>query len=232
MLEMTTERLQKNLKYLNYYFGKIDGIKGKQTIQAIKEYQANNGLVVDGIAGQKTIESIRSLICRIQEILEVEQDGVAGNITTEATKTWQRNHSLSGDGICGVKTRQSMFNQRPVSNEWNFEHFKKSEFRCKCGCGFDNISTNLVSILEDIRAYFGGKPLIITSGCRCSKHNSNVGGVAGSRHVSGKAVDMYISGVNTKTLLNYCQVLVNQGRLRYTYTNSSNMNGVVHIDIY
>ena len=65
----------------------------------------------------------------------------------------------------------------------------------------------------------------------CAKHNAEVGGVQGSRHVLGKAADFYIQGVSTKDLLNYCQSLVNNETLRYTYTNSSNMNGVVHIDI-
>lgn len=231
MLTMTMSRLQANLKFLNYYFGSIDGVKGPQTIQAIKEYQANNGLVSDGIAGQATIDSVRNLICRIQEIVGVEQDGVAGNNTIEATKRWQSEHGLSADGICGTKTREAMFNQPIPSGDWNFPHFQKSEFACKCGCGFDGINYKLVDILERIRSHFGDKPIIITSGCRCAKHNANVGGVQGSRHVLGKGADFYIKGVSTQALLNYCQSLVNQGVLRYTYTNSKNMNGVVHIDI-
>lgn len=230
MLVMTMTRLQMNLKYLNYYFGSIDGIKGKQTIQAIKEYQANNGLNPDGIAGQNTIDSIRNLICKIQELLGCEQDGVAGQNTIEKTKEYQANNGLQIDGICGTKTREVLFNQKP-SGEWNFPHFNKNEFACKCGCGFDSINYNLVGLLEDIRGHFGNNPLIITSGCRCAKHNAYVGGVQGSRHVLGKASDFYIQNVSTNDLLNYCQGLVNEGRARYTYTNSGSMNGVIHLDI-
>lgn len=231
MLTMTMKRLQMNLKYLAYYFGAVDGIKGSQTIQAIKEYQANNGLVADGVAGQKTIDSIRELVCKIQRILGVTVDGVAGDATVSKTKEWQKAHGLSADGICGTMTRNAMFNQSSGSNEWNFPHFQKTEFACKDGCGFDNINPRLVAVLEDIRAHFGNKPLIITSGCRCAKHNAKVGGVQGSRHVLGKAADFYIKGVTTKDLLNYCQSLVHQGILRYAYTNNKNMNGVVHIDV-
>lgn len=231
MLEMTMIRLQMNLKFLNYYFGEIDGIKGNQTIQAIKEYQANNGLVSDGIAGQKTIDSIRELICKIQEILGTDIDGVAGNNTIEKCKEYQNAHGLKSDGICGTQTRELMFNISPAPSGWNFEHFQKSEFACKCGCGFDDINYKLVGILEDIRSHFGGNPVIITSGCRCSKHNANVGGVQGSRHVLGKASDFYVKGISTNDLLNYCKSLVNQGILRYTYTNNGSMRGVVHIDI-
>lgn len=232
MPTMTMTRLQMNLKFLNYYFGAIDGIKGSQTIQAIKEFQANNNLVVDGIAGQQTIDILRSLICRIQGIIGADQDGVAGNNTIELCKQWQAEHGLAADGICGTKTREAMFNQPiPTPSEWDFPHFQKSEFACKCGCGYDAINYNLVSLLEDIRAHFGENPLIVTSGCRCATHNANVGGVQGSRHVLGKAADFYINGINKNSVLNYCQALVNEGRARYTYTNNSNMGNAIHIDI-
>jgi len=35
-----------------------------------------------------------------------------------------------------------------------------------------------------------GEPIIVTSGCRCKKHNQNVGGAENSYHLSGKALDM------------------------------------------
>ena len=229
---MNMKQLQMNLKFLNYYFGSIDGKKGTQTIQAIKEFQANNDLIVDGIAGQNTIDRVRDLIKRIQGIIGTNQDGVAGNNTIELCKQWQAEHGLGADGICGTKTREAMFNQpTPTPSEWDFTHFKKSEFVCKCGCGYDAINYNLVSLLEDIRGHFGGNPLIITSGCRCAKHNANVGGVQGSRHVLGKAADFYINGINKNSVLNYCKALVNEGRARYTYTNNSYMGNAVHIDI-
>lgn len=229
MLEMTMTRLQMNLQFLNYYWGKIDGIKGSQTESAIRQFQYENGLVVDGIAGQNTIDVLRNLIVSIQNIIGAEQDGVAGNETISKTKEWQSSHDLVADGIAGVNTRTAMFGSEPT--EWNFPHFQQSEFACKCGCGFDSIDYKLVSILESIRSHFGDRPVIITSGCRCAKHNAEVGGVQGSRHVLGKASDFYIEGVHVNDLLDYCQELVNNGTLRYTYTNSSNMNGVVHIDI-
>lgn len=228
MLTMTMIRLQMNLQFLNYYLGSIDGIKGSQTIQAIKDFQRDNNLKVDGIAGQNTIDVLRALICNIQELVEAEVDGVAGSQTIEKTKQWQEENNLIADGIAGVQTRNAMFNK---TEEWNFPHFEIQEFACKCGCGFDDINYRLVQILENIRCYFGYNPIIITSGCRCNKHNKEVGGVQGSRHVIGKAADFYVQNVHVNDLLKYCQTLVNQGIIRYTYTNNSNMNGVVHIDI-
>lgn len=95
------------------------------------------------------------------------------------------------DGICGVKTRNALDNIN--GDTWSeIQHFKPEEFTCKCGCGYNPINLHFVTILEQIRAHFGGKPLIITSGCRCSTHNKKVGGVQGSKHVLGNAVDFYI----------------------------------------
>lgn len=68
------------------------------------------------------------------------------------------------------------------------EHFTKEEFDCKCGCGTNNISTELVNVLEIIRNGYG--PLVITSGCRCEAHNAREGGKKNSAHLRGYAVDI------------------------------------------
>ncbi len=46
--------LQQRLKAKGYCVGAIDGIFGQKTLEAIKAFQADHGLVVDGIAGAKT----------------------------------------------------------------------------------------------------------------------------------------------------------------------------------
>ena len=212
MLVMTMSRLQANLKFLGYYAGEIDGIKGDLTKTAIRRFRNDYGLGNSDIADQKMIDCIRNIICDLQRKYGATVDGVAGAETIRKKAEYENNNTQE----YGWK---------------DVEHFSKDEFRCKCGCGFDDININLVKLLENIRAHFGGNPLIITSGCRCATHNRNVGGVQGSRHVLGKASDIRINGVSTASLLNYCKELVANGDARYTYTNSSNMNGVVHIDI-
>ena len=196
---------QMNLKFLGFYNKSIDGVEGEGTKQAYKDFQKTNGLVVDGIYGVNTDAKLIAVIKEIQKSLGVTADGVAGEITTKA----RDNKNLSWD---------------------NIKHFKKTEFTCKCGCGMNNIDLKLVNVLEDIRNHFG-QACVVTSGCRCATHNKRVGGVQGSRHVSGKASDIYVKGVSANTLLAYTKSLVSKGKLRYTYTNSSNMNGVVHVDI-
>ena len=69
------------------------------------------------------------------------------------------------------------------------KNFDSSEFACKCGCGYDIPDPELIRMLQTARDLYG-KPIRITSGCRCIKHNRNVGGTANSAHISGMAVDI------------------------------------------
>lgn len=226
---LNVRQRQMDLNFLNYSTGGIDGIEGAGTKSAYKAFQRDFGLVSDGIYGPATNDKLVNVIKDIQTKIGANPDGVAGPETIQKCKEYQAKSGLNADGICGPATRNKL-NSSNISWD-NILHFKPSEMTCKCGCGLNNTDLRLMEILENIRSYFGDKPLIITSGCRCSKHNREVGGVQGSRHVLGKAADFYIQGVPTSQLLNYCQSLVNKGILRYTYTNSKNMNGVVHIDI-
>lgn len=47
-------QMQADLAMLGYFAGKIDGLYGPLTRNAVMAFQADNGLVVDGIAGPKT----------------------------------------------------------------------------------------------------------------------------------------------------------------------------------
>ena len=69
------------------------------------------------------------------------------------------------------------------------EHFKPEEFACKCGCGKNNVSPELVEKLEVARVIYG-LPMRINSACRCADHNAKVGGVMASSHIDGFAVDL------------------------------------------
>ena len=208
MLTMTMTRLQMNLKFLRLYSGEIDGIKGTQTINAIKAFQKENNLAVDGIAGQKTIDSLRNQIIDIQKQLGVTPDGVAGPETI--TSFNNKVESLYGKSWDAIK------------------HFKKSEFTCKCGCGLNNIQLEVVKIADEVREHFGN-PAIVTSGTRCSKHNAEVGGVANSRHLKGKAIDMYVQNVSWYDLLKYLRGLEQKGKIRYCY--HINNSDCCHFDI-
>jgi GH24 family phage-related lysozyme (muramidase) len=69
-------------------------------------------------------------------------------------------------------------------------------------------ATELAEFLEKVRAHFGGKPLIITSGYRPVSVNRMVGGASSSEHLFDApdvgAVDFYIEGADIYKVQEYC----------------------------
>lgn len=69
-------------------------------------------------------------------------------------------------------------------------------------------ATELAEFLEKVRAHFGGKPLIITSGYRPPTINRMVGGASSSEHLYDApdvgAVDFYIEGADIYKVQEYC----------------------------
>ena len=79
------------------------------------------------------------------------------------------------------------------------EHFKRSEFCCECGCGFNTVDAELIRVLEDLRT--DNVRVIILSGCRCVEHNeivhqwANIDYIpfsSNSEHLRGKAADIMV----------------------------------------
>lgn len=76
----------------------------------------------------------------------------------------------------------------------SIKHFRREEFRCKCGGKFCNgfpvePDETMVRYANAIRERLG-VPLLVNSGIRCPQHNANVGGVSNSQHVLGTACDL------------------------------------------
>ena len=92
-------------------------------------------------------------------------------------------------------------------------NFKRSEFACKCGCGYSDISQTLVNTVQEIRDYIG-KSVIIVSGCRCQEHNRKVGGVRDSAHTTGEAADIMVKGWDAVELGSHVKNLYEAGKLR------------------
>lgn len=79
------------------------------------------------------------------------------------------------------------------------KYFKRSEFACKCGCGFDTVDYELLRVLTELRRYFNA-PITINSACRCEKHNKSVGGSSNSQHLLGKASDIVVRGIKSSSV--------------------------------
>jgi len=81
------------------------------------------------------------------------------------------------------------------------KYFTDQELRCRC-CGQlppfarENIEALVANVLDPLREVYG-KPIHVTSGYRCLKHNTAVGGVKNSQHMIGQAADINTGGLNT-----------------------------------
>ena len=104
-------------------------------------------------------------------------------------------------------------------------NFSRSEFACRCGCGFDTVDYALLAALEGLRSHFNA-PVYITSGCRCKSHNRAVGGSRGSWHLLGRAADVQVKGVAPEDVAAYCDTLALGGLGRYdTFTHIDTRSG-------
>ena len=85
-------------------------------------------------------------------------------------------------------------------------NFKSTEFDCHGSgcCSSTPVDEKLVDYLQKIRNHFG-KAVNISSGYRCATHNKKIGGATSSRHMEGKAADIYITGVNPAEIAKYAE---------------------------
>ena len=85
-------------------------------------------------------------------------------------------------------------------------NFRSVEFDCRgVGCCDETlVDMQLVEYLQKIRDHFG-KPIIISSGYRCERHNRSVGGATASKHKAGMAADIMIAGVSPSEVAKYAE---------------------------
>lgn len=240
---LSVKNYQSNLKYYyGFYTGSVDGKVGSKTKSAVKSYQKFKGLTQDGIYGSKTDSALIKDIKNLQTLLnkqgnKLSVDGIIGSATISAIKSFQEKKGLKVDGIAGADTIKALSGTNVGSSSlsavnWDkVKYFKKSEFKCQCGSKYCNgypaeMSSKLIDILEELRVYFG-KPITITSGLRCSKHNAEVGGVSNSQHQYGKAADIYIAGVDKAKIKAKAYEL----GAAYSYYGTAGMGEAVHINV-
>ena len=96
------------------------------------------------------------------------------------------------------------------------KNFNIKEFQCNCGCKTpENLKHNILVLanqLQVLRDYVK-KPIILTNGYRCPKHNKAVGGVSNSQHVLGKAADIKIPGLSPFAVAKIIENLVSEGKM-------------------
>jgi len=80
------------------------------------------------------------------------------------------------------------------------KNFSRYEFECQCKCGFNTVDAELIKVLEKLRLVLRGPRITINSGCRCERHNAEIGGSPNSQHLRGKAADIVVEGVCPDTV--------------------------------
>ena len=90
-----------------------------------------------------------------------------------------------------------------MANEktWHWNHFEAYEFHCR-HCGVQHMDEGFLDILEAMRVKYG-KPIIISSGYRCSEYNVIVSKTNSpyGPHTTGKAADLLVSGKDAMQLI-------------------------------
>ena len=178
-------------------------------------------------------------------------DGIEGRLTKEGYKSLQNTYFTrknDRDGKYGRNTDMLLVNAYNVKKYT--KNFSLSEFKCGCKTKYCTgypayLNVNLLKNLQTMRNNYGA--ITITSPLRCSKHNANIGGVAGSYHTKGKALDLYnvrfsSSFTNRKyaiekwLLLPKANMAYQNGYMHYkgksvTGYNAPKMGNVIHVQV-
>lgn len=75
---------------------------------------------------------------------------------------------------------------------WAAKYFSEKELACQCGCNEAPIDEEFLFKLDALREAYG-KPIIISSGYRCSNHPIEAKKSKPGSHASGKAADIAVS---------------------------------------
>lgn len=87
-----------------------------------------------------------------------------------------------------------------------------------------NLSSSGLDLYSGLTGIFGENNVVVTSGGRSAAHNKAVGGVTGSQHIGGNAIDFEVSGYTSQEV---AQIVANSG-MQYGqligYTNDNHVH--------
>lgn len=158
---MTTLQIQYLLAYLGYDPGDCDGALGKNTMEAVRRFQADFGLTADGDPGAATKKMLIGAVA-----------GTAAKVDKPAD---------AGQAQTGTFWDDIQYFTRAEF---------KCQCGGKYCNGFPaEPAEETVRMADEIRRR-AGVALNVNSGVRCKRHNAEVGGVSNSLHTTGQAVDL------------------------------------------
>lgn len=200
---MTILQIQCLLAYLGYYTITVDGIWGKGSENATKDFQKAEGLAVDGDPGSNTQAKLLDAVSNGR--FKQDSSEIQGSDSTETSD--YATQYLKADGYYhiprGVDVQLS-------KNLWSHEVMCQGK---NC-CTESIISKRMVETFQKIRDDYGGAIEIATSGgsgYRCSTHNAGVGGAKNSLHLTGSAFDLHCA--DKQKLLSVCEKHITDGEI-------------------
>ena len=200
---MTNTQKQCLLVFLGYDTGGVDGIWGTKSRNATEQAQEDLGIGVDGVWGPQTEAAV-----------------------LEAVYTYDDNDTGTAENAPGEPQEDAL-----AALFAGIQYWSPEEFRCRCGeyhepyCdGWPALpDRTLLELADDIRERTNVAHR--TSALRCCQHNIDSGGVTGSRHLTGKALDFFVDGYTAAQLL---AEVKKDSRVRYAYAVDEK---VVHMDV-
>ena len=164
---MTTKQVQCLLLYLGYPVGAPDGITGSQTRQAVKLFQAAEGLKADGDPGQETQTALLA--------------AVAAGRMLQPTKTENAETGTFWDEI----------------QYFTREEFRCQCGGKYCNGFPAEMAEETVRLADEIRRRAGVPLKVNSGvRCKQHNADPNVGGVWNSLHLTGQAIDLAPIGGN------------------------------------
>ena len=144
-------------------------------------------------------------------------DGLKGKGTNDATRFFNiiflnvdsASYTTTTDEKLKAVYKSYCKSKYMTTDDWKwFPNFKLSDFKCTCNgkyCdGYNGRKAKcymkLIMFAQYIRNYYD-KPVYISSGVRCKKRNSQVGGVKNSKHLVFKAMDFKVGNLKAKDVL-------------------------------
>lgn len=166
---MTIKQIQCLLTYLGYSPGDIDGANGRNTIAAVRRFQADYGLTADGDAGAATQKMLTGAVAGTAVKVENPVNAVGNE---EKTGTFWDDIQYFTRAECRCKCGGRYCNGYPAE-----------------------MSEETMRMADEIRRR-AGVPLNNNSALRCPQWNAHENGVPTSLHQYGQAIDLAPIGGN------------------------------------
>lgn len=95
--------------------------------------------------------------------------------------------------------------------DWTkIKHFKPYETECRCGCGKNDPSHELMVLMDKFREDVN-RPVHINSLCRCAEHNRNEGAEDTSSHVKSPTEAVDIEAVTKRHRFQTIRFFIEEG---------------------